>query len=82
MRPPVVKREVFAKSTLILILTGAMTGSAPEATQRRVENVDTAIVLRDDFERDEPTGWDFTDRAAWRISAASLSAPCPVRRYK
>jgi hypothetical protein len=71
MRPPVVKREVLAKSTLILILTGAMTGSAPEAAQRRVENVDTAIVLRDDFERDEPTGWDFTDRAAWRISAAS-----------
>jgi hypothetical protein len=26
------------------------------------------LVLRDDFERDEPTGWDFTDRAAWRIA--------------
>jgi hypothetical protein len=26
------------------------------------------VLLHDDFERDEPTGWDFTDRAAWRIS--------------
>ena len=25
-------------------------------------------VLSDDFERDSPTGWDFTDPAAWRIT--------------
>ncbi len=26
------------------------------------------LVFQDDFERDEPTGWDFTDRSAWRIT--------------
>jgi hypothetical protein len=25
------------------------------------------VALRDDFERDEPDGWDFTDESAWRI---------------
>lgn len=28
------------------------------------------VVLREDFERDAPGGWDFTDRAAWRIARA------------
>jgi hypothetical protein len=26
------------------------------------------LVYQDDFERDEPKGWDFTDSSAWRIS--------------
>lgn len=26
------------------------------------------VVVRDDFERDTPDGWDFTDKAAWRIA--------------
>ncbi len=26
------------------------------------------LIFQDDFDRDEPTGWDFTDRSAWRIT--------------
>src|SRR5437016_14669781 len=26
------------------------------------------LAYQDDFERDEPSGWDFTDKAAWRIT--------------
>jgi hypothetical protein len=26
------------------------------------------VVYQDDFERDEPTGWDFTDKGAWRLT--------------
>ncbi|WP_165244955.1 hypothetical protein [Paludisphaera soli] len=32
------------------------------------EPPDAAKVFRDDFERDAPTGWSFTDPAAWRIA--------------
>ncbi len=36
-------------------------GALPEA----VANL--PVVYQDDFERDEPTGWDFTDKGAWRL---------------
>jgi hypothetical protein len=26
------------------------------------------VVYQDDFERDQPTGWEFTDKGAWRIT--------------
>ena len=26
------------------------------------------LVYQDDFERDHPTGWDFTDKGAWRLT--------------
>jgi len=29
---------------------------------------DLPVAFQDDFERDEPSGWDFTDKAAWRIT--------------
>jgi hypothetical protein len=29
---------------------------------------DLPLAFQDDFERDEPGGWDFTDKAAWRIA--------------
>jgi hypothetical protein len=31
------------------------------------------LAFQDDFERDEPSGWDFTDKGAWRI--ARLDGP-------
>jgi hypothetical protein len=37
-------------------------GSKPEAAR------DLPLAFQDDFERDEPDGWDFTDKSAWRIS--------------
>jgi hypothetical protein len=37
-------------------------GTLPEAVAR------LPVVFEDDFERDEPTGWDFTDKSAWRMT--------------
>ena len=37
-------------------------GPAPQAA------ADWPLAYQDDFERDEPSGWDFTDKAAWRIT--------------
>jgi hypothetical protein len=37
-------------------------GQLPEAVAK------LPIAFQDDFERDEPSGWDFTDKAAWRIA--------------
>jgi hypothetical protein len=37
-------------------------GSPPEAASN------LPLTFEDDFERDEPSGWDFTDKAAWRIT--------------
>lgn len=35
---------------------------------RKAEAADGGgVVVRDDFERETPDGWDFTDEAAWRI---------------
>lgn len=43
----------------------ALAGMVPA---RPALGADLPVVFHDDFERDKPTGWDFTDRAAWRIS--------------
>ncbi|WP_165065011.1 hypothetical protein [Paludisphaera rhizosphaerae] len=32
------------------------------------DDLPSAALFRDDFERDQPTGWNFTDPAAWRIA--------------
>jgi hypothetical protein len=37
-------------------------GSKPDAA------ADHPLAFQDDFERDEPKGWDFTDRNAWRLA--------------
>src|SRR5262249_24094784 len=37
-------------------------GPAPQAA------ADWPLAYQDDFERDEPSGWDFTDKSAWRIT--------------
>ena len=42
--------------------------AAESPRSRRASGDESPVVFHDDFERDEPTGWDFTDRAAWRIS--------------
>lgn len=46
----------------VLFATGAIVLVRPAQAE------DLPLVFHDDFERDGPTGWDFTDRAAWRIS--------------
>ena len=37
-------------------------GALPEAA------ANLPLVFQDDFERDEPSGWDFTDKGAWRLT--------------
>ncbi len=58
--------------TLILVVAfdapGLAQGIAGPSSPR--EQAPLEQVFRDDFERDEPTGWDFTDRSAWRIAEA------------
>lgn len=49
------------------IVAALATAGEPPSRAWRAEAADPEVVVRDDFERDEPAGWDFTDRAAWRI---------------
>jgi hypothetical protein len=52
----------------LTLATVALIGLAP-APSRGDEP--PAVEFRDDFERDAPTGWTFTDPAAWRIAGAA-----------
>jgi hypothetical protein len=47
----------------------AATGAGQPDSSQDPKTLGPRFDLYDDFERDEPTGWDFTDRAAWRIKA-------------
>jgi hypothetical protein len=53
---------------LPLICWAALLAAAEIMLTRPALGADLPVVFHDDFERDEPAGWDFTDRAAWRIS--------------
>src|SRR5438445_65184 len=56
-------------SRAILVITAATTSSAYPANAQQTATASTATpVFHDDFEREMPTGWDFTDPAAWRIT--------------
>ncbi len=60
------KREWLSGS---FILAGAVTlaVSAPDLAGSATAPGPLQLVLHDDFERAEPSGWKFTDPAAWRI---------------
>jgi len=50
-----------------IVAAVAAAGTSPSRGQEAAASDSKGVVVRDDFERDEPDGWDFTDRAAWRI---------------
>jgi hypothetical protein len=51
---------VVAAAVTLAMLAGEHSGNSAVAGE-------LPLVLHDDFERAEPTGWKFTDPAAWRI---------------
>lgn len=57
----------FLHGCLILAATVALL--AGELSGNSAVPGELPLVLHDDFERAEPTGWKFTDPAAWRIRA-------------
>lgn len=61
-----------------LVLALALPGLSLAKNEPLQASGDTALplLLRDDFERKQPAGWDFTDASAWRIAVAG---PAPNR---
>ena len=56
-------------SRAVLVITAATTSSTyPAIAQQTVTASSAKPVFHDDFEREMPTGWDFTDPSAWRIT--------------
>ena len=51
-----------------IFLWAILSVAAGIAMASRALGEELPVVFHDDFERDEPAGWDFTDRAAWRIA--------------
>jgi len=60
------KRE-WLHGPLILALAVTVAVSARDLAGSTAAPGQLQLVLHDDFERAEPTGWRFTDPAAWRI---------------
>ncbi|MDR3621192.1 MAG: hypothetical protein P4L85_17710 [Paludisphaera borealis] len=50
-------------------IVAALATASPSPSQgQKADAADPdGVVVRDDFERETPDGWDFTDKAAWRI---------------
>lgn len=67
-RPNRMQQPLTGTLSLALIVALTATARAQESAAGPAEGR-LVLVLRDTFERAEPTGWDFTDRAAWRIRA-------------
>ena len=54
---------------LILIASlGVGPGLGDDREQKPEQAGDLPLAYEDDFERDQATGWDFTDTSAWRIT--------------
>jgi hypothetical protein len=60
-------------SALLVLLWAPSAGLRAEPGLRQTERPEAAgdlpLAFEDDFERPEPTGWEFSDRSAWRISS-------------
>ncbi len=54
-------------STASLVAMVSATASLSADGQNPAKSTSESVVVKDDFERDSTTGWDFTDQAAWRI---------------
>lgn len=64
-------RRGWAKGIAALALVASAVLAAPTTRGEEGASSDSKEILaRDDFERDQPDGWDFTDRDAWRITNA------------
>jgi hypothetical protein len=55
---------------LAVSISGSTAVVVQEAGARPNGDGSGKIVFRDDFHRDAPTGWDLTDRSAWRMALA------------
>lgn len=53
---------------LTVLFLGASIASAQEATKQSATESEGKVVFRENFNRDAPTGWDLTDRSAWRVA--------------
>jgi hypothetical protein len=54
--------------TVLVICVSALYVECPGSAQESAAGSPARIVFHDDFERDMPTRWDFTDPSAWRIT--------------
>ncbi|MDG3003731.1 hypothetical protein [Paludisphaera mucosa] len=64
MRPNRAGMKAFAAAVLCATVLGS---AAPDPFDEPPRNLGETL-LRDDFERDQATGWAFTDASAWRIA--------------
>ena len=65
------KRQLFTpalEAAAICVAVSALPVPAQEPAAPATGISASKPVLIDDFERDSPSGWDFTDPAAWRIT--------------
>src|SRR5262245_46313355 len=62
--PGIVVSILFFSTASFSIVSGR--GDEGGATRDAASELPPAF--QDDFEREDPTGWDFTDRSAWRIT--------------
>lgn len=59
--------ELISK-TVVAATAALICGAQPAIAQNSVPGGSARPVFHDDFERDMPTRWDFTDPSAWRIT--------------
>ncbi len=65
-RPRSRRARTTAALGIVAAVAAAVLTLAPRDRSAEAADPD-GVVVRDDFERETPNGWDFTDKAAWRI---------------
>jgi hypothetical protein len=67
-------RHFAAKSRALAVALAALLGGSfivlARSPAQRADDTGGKVVFRDNFNRDAPTGWDLTDRSAWRLALA------------
>jgi hypothetical protein len=61
------QQSTWARRVAALGFAAVLAAAGSSPAQETGATDSKRVVVRDDFERESPTGWDFTDKAAWRI---------------
>jgi hypothetical protein len=60
-------RNQIAVWLILVIAVGVVRGRGDDRDSRPAQAGDLPLAYQSEFERDQTTGWDFTDTSAWRI---------------
>src|SRR3954462_4305569 len=75
-------RNRLVAAIVTALLVGVLSASTQESTKTAAGEAAGKVIFSDNFNRDAPSGWDLTDRAAWRMALAEPGRNRVLERFR